>query len=209
MKICIISDTHNLHKRFVLPQADAIIHCGDMTPLGRVHELTNFFKWFSSLNQYKYRICIAGNHDFLFETNSYLAKSLVPSNVFYLEDNGIELDGLYFYGTPVSKPFYDWAFNRPEELLKQYWAMIPDNTDVLITHTPPYQILDYVPFKNTNEGSATLRTEVLERIKPKIHCFGHLHESHGITEIDGIKFINAALLNDNYLPTYEPIVVEI
>lgn len=209
MKICIISDTHNLHKKFVLPEADAIVHCGDMTPLGRVHELTGFFKWFSGLNQYKHRICIAGNHDFLFENNELLAKSLVPRNVIYLQDTGIMLDGVYFYGSPVSKPFFDWAFNRPEEILKQHWEMIPEHTDVLITHTPPHMILDYVPFKNKNEGSPTLRTEVLERIKPKIHCFGHLHESHGISEIDGIKFINASLLDDSYNPKYEPIVVEI
>lgn len=52
MKLCIISDTHNKHKRLSkLPYADVIIHCGDMTSMGHSHEIVEFMKWFSKLEQ--------------------------------------------------------------------------------------------------------------------------------------------------------------
>lgn len=210
MKICIISDTHNKYKQLVnLPDADMIIHCGDATSMGYEHEVREFYKWFSKLKQYKYKIVIAGNHDWFYEKTPQFVKETVPDNVIYLEDSGVEIEGLYFYGTPVQKPFCNWAFNRPEEKLAQHWAAIPDKTDVLITHSPPATILDYVPSANRYEGSPTLLVEVQNRIKPKLHCFGHIHESYGILELDGIKYVNASVLNDSYVLTHEPIVVEI
>lgn len=210
MKLCIISDTHNKHKHLgKLPDADVIIHCGDMTSIGKEHEIRNFFKWFSNLDQYKYKICIAGNHDWLFETSSSWARSLVPSNVIYLEDSGVEIDGLNFYGTPVQKIFCNWAFNRPEEKLEQYYAAIPDNTNILITHNPPYGIGDLVSFHGSNEGSPSLRREVVERIKPLVSAFGHIHEGRGIYTIDDITFINSSNLDDNYDCKFNPIVIEI
>jgi Icc-related predicted phosphoesterase len=212
MKIVIISDTHNKHKQIKsedLPSADIIIHCGDFTSMGYSHEIRNFMKWYSGLVQYDYKIIIAGNHDLMFEDYPVLAKEHIPENVYYLEDSEIEILGLNIYGTPVQKPFDNWAFNRPEEKLKQHWMAIPDNTDVLITHSPPYMIRDYASYSDDNVGSPSLRDEVLNRIKPKIHCFGHIHEKHGITDEDGIKFINASSLNLKYEYVNKPIVVEI
>jgi Icc-related predicted phosphoesterase len=210
MKLCIISDTHNKHKHLGnLPEADIIIHCGDMTSVGKEHEIRNFFKWFSGLTQYKHRICIAGNHDWLFERSGSFARGLVPSNVIYLEDNGVEIEGLKFYGTPVQKIFYNWAFNRPEEKLAKYYAAIPDDTDILITHNPPYMIGDLVPSHGTNEGSPSLYKEVTERVKPLISTFGHIHEGRGIYVGNNTTFINASNLDDNYDCVYNPIVVEI
>jgi Icc-related predicted phosphoesterase len=213
MKLCIISDTHNKHKHIVkLPDADVIIHCGDMTSIGHEHEIANFLKWFSKLNQYKYKIFIAGNHDWLFETNGQLARSLVPDNVIYLEDSGVEIEGKHFYGSPVQSPFFDWAFNRSEEKLKQHWEAIPNNIDVLITHSPPFMIGDYVPTAKEHKGSPSLRSEVLTRIKPIIHCYGHIHEGYGIRVVENTTpttFINASLLNDDYLRVFNPILIEI
>jgi Icc-related predicted phosphoesterase len=207
MKICIISDTHNLHKFLKLPEADCIIHCGDFTSLGKPTEIINFMSWFANLNQYKYKICIAGNHDWLFETDKEKVKSLIYSNIIYLEDSGVTIEGINFYGTPVQKMFCNWAFNRPDENLKLYWDKIPTNTDVLITHSPPYGILDYVP-KYLHQGSESLYDKVCE-IKPKLHCFGHIHESYGIHKEDNITFVNASIVNELYIPINEPIIIEI
>jgi Icc-related predicted phosphoesterase len=208
--IVIISDTHNKHKHLgELPSADMIIHCGDMTSVGKEHEIHNFMKWFSNLNKYKYKICVAGNHDWLYERNSILAKSLVPNNVIYLEDNGVEIEGIKFYGTPVQKHFYNWAFNRDPNILKLHWEAIPDDTDVLITHSPPYNILDYVIWNNSHEGDPSLYNEVTKRIKPIVHCFGHIHGGRGIVEINETTFINACNLDEDYNCIHEPILLEI
>lgn len=210
MKICIISDTHNKHKRLSnLPEADVIIHCGDMTSVGHNHEIKDFMKWYGGLKQYKYKICIAGNHDWLFETNRVLALENVPINVIYLEDSGVEIEGVNFYGSPVQLPFMNWAFNRPEPKLIQHWAAIPDNTDVLITHSPPYAIMDLGRYNMKHAGSPSLYYEVVERIKPKIHCFGHIHSDYGRKNIEDTIFINASNLNDDYMCVNDPVLIEI
>jgi Icc-related predicted phosphoesterase len=209
MKICIISDTHNKHMRLgKLPDADMIIHCGDFTSVGHGHEIRNFMKWYTML-PYKHKLIIAGNHDWLFERNRVLALEDVPKNVIYLEDNGVEIDGINFYGTPVQKPFNNWAFNRPESKLVEHWKAIPDNTDVLITHSPPHTIGDYVPWDNNHHGSPSLYFEVVERIKPKIHCFGHIHGGYGIKVIENTTFINASNLDEDYMCVNAPVLIEI
>jgi Icc-related predicted phosphoesterase len=210
MKICIISDTHNKHKRLsTLPEADMIIHCGDFTSVGKEHEIRDFMKWYTNLEQYKYKLIIAGNHDWLFERSGMHARSLVPKNIVYLQDSGVEIEGLYFYGSPVQLPFYDWAFNREESRLAQHWAAIPDKTDVLITHCPPYMIMDYVPYSMQHEGSPSLYREVTQRIKPLVHAMGHIHNGYGIKIIEGTTFINASNLDEEYMCVNKPILIEI
>jgi Icc-related predicted phosphoesterase len=210
MKLCIISDTHNKHKRLgTLPEADVIIHCGDMTSMGHNHEIIEFMKWFSRLDQFKHKICVAGNHDWLFDTNRLIAREKVPSNVIYLEDQERIIDGVKFYGTPVQLPFMNWAFNKPEERLIQHWQAIPDDTDVLITHQPPYSIFDWSVYDNIHTGSPSLYFEVVERIKPKVHCFGHIHSGHGVKVIEDTTFINASNLDEDYMCVYDPILIDI
>jgi len=211
MKLCIISDTHTKHAYIGIKKydADVIIHCGDMTGNGGTNAIRTFMDWFSGLDKFKHKIVIAGNHDWLFERNNILARESVHDNVIYLEDEEVIIDGVKFYGTPVQPPFMNWAFNKPEERLLPHWQAVPDDTDILITHSPPYMIGDYVPWAKKHEGSHTLYKEVVERIKPKIHCFGHIHEAYGIKELYGIKFINASCLDGDYMAVNDPIIVEI
>ena len=213
-KITLISDTHTMHKglenKFNLPPADYIIHCGDITGLGTEHTTREFLKWFNNLSQYKHKIFIAGNHDWLFEISPALAKDIVEEyeNVIYLEDSGVEINNIKFWGSPVTLPFNNWAFNRSEEKLKQHWEAIPDNIDVLITHGPPYKIMDFGPYSKEYTGSRSLYNEVVDRIKPKIHCFGHIHNDYGIYDHEsGVKFINASNLDESYKITNKPIVL--
>lgn len=209
MKLCIISDTHNKHKHLAkLPDADAIIHCGDFTSIGQSHEIVNFMQWYSKL-PYKYKIIIAGNHDWLFERSRILALEKVPENVIYLEDSGVELEGIKFWGTPVQLPFNNWAFNRHESKLKEHWAAIPDDIDVLITHCPPHTIFDWSIYDNICTGSPSLYWEVVQRIKPKVHCFGHIHGGYGIKAIENTTFINASNLDEDYMCVNNPVLIEI
>lgn len=212
MSIIIISDTHGKHEQLKLPDADMIIHCGDSTTVGKEHEIYKFMKWYSNLDQYKYKIIIAGNHDWLFERNSALAKTYIPENVIYLEDEEVIIKGIKFYGSPVQKPFFNWAFNRPEIVLKKHWKAIPDDVDVLITHTPPYGIGDYVSngySTDRHQGSPSLYKEVVERIKCSLSVFGHIHEGYGIKMINNTTFINASVLDENYMCVNNPILVEL
>lgn len=195
MKIVAISDTHCRHRDIRLPEADMIIHAGDICQNGTEGEVLSFLNWFTKLD-FRYKIFIAGNHDFFFdgETDNYLSK-IIPSNITYLNDSGIEIEGFTIWGSPVTPWLYDGAFNRNRgRNISKHWKKIPENTDILITHGPPYGILD----KNKvgfSTGCQSLKRAV-KRIQPKLHVFGHIHEAGGIAEIQGTTFVNACVYAD-------------
>ena len=108
-------------------------------------------------------------------------------------------------------PVSDWAFMLKNDVRKKKFEEIPTDTELLITHTPPSDILDAKPNaeKKHHHGCVHLREEVLTRIKPLYHMFGHCHDGYGQTQIDGINFINAATCDEDYAPVQPPIYFEI
>jgi len=208
MKLVLISDTHGQHRNLSLPKGDVLIHAGDISQRGLHTEVTDFLDWFSS-QEYKYKIFIAGNHDFYFEDLSKeIVDLLIPDDVIYLNDSGIEIEGIHFYGSPVQPRFYDWAFNRDRgEDIQKHWDMIPASTDVLITHGPPYEILDMTD-GGLRVGCEDLR-ETLHRLKVSCHIFGHIHVSYGAVHKDNCYYANASVLDQNYNLVNDPIVLSI
>jgi Icc-related predicted phosphoesterase len=91
--------------------------------------------------------------------------------------------------------------------MKSKWDMIPEDTDILITHGPPFGHLDVVKGRTDHLGCEVL-TERLKIVKPKIHIFGHIHSGRHIYERDGILFINASVLNEQYKYEYKPITFD-
>ncbi len=214
MKIVCISDTHNAHEQIAVPDGDILIHSGDATTVGNIEQISAFNQWFSSL-PHKHKIFIAGNHDWLFEKDNSLARSLLDKSIIYLQDNFVNIEGLKIYGSPWQPRFYDWAFNlnRGKELAEK-WRWIPSDIDVLITHGPPFKILDEVPrqYFIENTGCEELRKrieQIAELKKLKLHVFGHIHCGYGVKKEFGVKFINASTCDEDYQPTQPPIVVEI
>ena len=203
MKVVTISDTHNKHRELQLPQADMIIHAGDISGSGKIAEVDNFLQWFSSLD-YSYKLFIAGNHDWYFEENISQPSHLIPDNIIYLNDSGVELEGIKIWGSPVQPFFYDWAFNRQRGSdIDKHWQLIPNNTDILITHGPAYGILDKTIYGDL-AGCEELLKKIKE-VKPKVHISGHIHEGYGQVELEGIHFINASVLNEHYQLVNKPI----
>ncbi len=208
MKIVCISDTHGLHHTFSMPKGDMIIHSGDVSMRGREDEIVNFLDWYAGLG-FKYKICIAGNHDFFFEKESSdKIKHLIPENIIYLNESGIEIEGLKIWGSPIQPWFYDWAFNRQRGSdIEKHWQLIPHDVDVLVTHGPAYGIMDLTA-RNEAVGCKDLLKKIKE-VKPKIHVCGHIHEGYGLCEHFGVTFVNASLLNATYSPTNSPVEIEI
>jgi len=208
MKLTIISDTHNRHEDVILPKGEVLIHAGDFTGRGTRAECVSFLKWFAKQN-FKYKILIAGNHDFFFEKNEKEEiQEILPKNIHYLNNSSITIEGVNFYGSPITPFFHNWAFNRERgKEIKQYWDEISDNTDVLITHGPPFGILDKT-VRGEKVGCEELLLAV-KRIKPKFHIFGHIHEDYGIVEKNETTFINASLLNERYYYVNDFVKVDI
>jgi len=55
------------------------------------------------------------------------------------------------------------------------WEMIPSDTDILVTHTPPIGYGDLC-CTGVRAGCVELLSTVQNRVKPKYHVFGHIHE---------------------------------
>jgi Icc-related predicted phosphoesterase len=213
---------------------DTIVVSGDVTNIGEINRAKEFLKWLEK-RPVKNKVIIAGNHDFCFDTNyhaytdtgrsRHIDKEIHNSDkdieelisnypsITYLNDSGCEIDGVKFWGSPVTAWFHDWAFNRERgEDIKPTWDKIPDNTDVLITHGPPKSILSNVFSYADNRVEDVGDDELLKacyRVEPKYHIFGHTHEMYGVKEVDGMTFINASSLDDMYNPINPPICIEV
>ncbi len=214
MKIVCLSDTHNCHEQIPVPDGDILIHAGDATTIGNFQQISAFNKWFANL-PHKIKIFVAGNHDWLFETNGLYARQILDDSIIYLQDSFIEVEGLKIYGSPWQPRFFDWAFNlnRGSELSEK-WRLIPDDIDILITHGPPHGILDQVPRKywveNTGCEELRKRVESLAAFgKLKLHVFGHIHCGYGMAEDFGVHFINASNCDETYNPTQPPLVIDL
>jgi hypothetical protein len=190
MKLNFISDTHNSHNQMRLDRGDILFHSGDVTFNGTDKEFFSFVDWFSE-QPFDHKVFIAGNHDYFISHHLYEVKKYCESkNVHYLQDELIELNGLKIWGTPWMPVYKDMSFNLMEHDLRTKWNLIPKDVDILLTHTPPHTILDYVPRKNFMAGSETLLEKVLD-LDFMINAFGHIHEGNGIAKIGDKLFINA------------------
>ncbi len=162
--------------------------------------------WFDSLD-FRYKIFIAGNHDYFFEKASQAEiEDLIPDGVTYLNDSGIEIEGIQFWGSPVQPWFFNWAFNRFRGLdILKHWDLIPDNTDILITHGPSAGKLDLTSRKE-HVGCVDLM-DAIERIKPLYHICGHIHEAYGEIKESETIYINCSVLNLHYQLENDPVLI--
>ena len=199
MRLVLISDTHEQHDEIKIPDGDVLIHAGDATWIGAPKAVKKFNEWMTSL-PHKHKIVIAGNHDLSIESRQCTFK-------YYLEDSGIEIDGIKFWGSPWTPTFGSWAFMEHRDKIGKYWDLIPHNIDVLITHGPPFGILDRTP-RHQSVGCNKLFNKVVE-IRPKIHVFGHIHHSYGTFKTATTTFINASNCNENYEALNPPIEIDL
>ena len=214
MHVVCISDTHNCNGQIAVPDGDLLIHSGDATVNGTIDEIERFNAWFAGL-PHKHKIFVAGNHDWLFETDNIKARGLLDPSIIYLQDSAIEISGSKIYGSPWQPRFFDWAFNLSRGLeMAEKWGLIPDDLDVLITHGPPNGILDAVPRASGIDHAGC--EELIKRVgkvheagRLKAHIFGHIHCGYGSKVKNGVRFVNASTCDEQYRPIQPPIVFEI
>lgn len=200
MRIVAFSDTHGKHREIDnIPNGDVLIFAGDMTKTGRIMEVVDFANWLERL-PHKYKIVIAGNHDFCFDGNKKeeAVRELEDRGIVYLEDDYITVQDKLFYGSPRSATFDNYVFQAED-----YEWEINDDVDVLITHGPPKNCMDY------SEGYGNVGCEKLAQAKQGLnleaHVFGHIHEVHG--KIDGN--MNVSILDEHYRVKNWPIVFDL
>jgi len=228
MKIVTISDTHWKFNEVEVPECDLLLHAGDISGRGKDEEIISFLDWYANQSA-ECKVLIAGNHDFGFEKKpEWCEQECKKRNIIYLNDSGYtyrfanengEPDKVEIWGSPVQPEFCDWAFNRARtkeesadfgkgpynhyDYIGTHWDLIPNGTDILITHGPPFGILDQCSH-GQRVGCEELLKKI-EKIKLKMHVFGHIHEARGVivNKLDTITYVNASSLNLRYNPHLE------
>jgi Icc-related predicted phosphoesterase len=204
LRLVLLSDTHQLHRGEVeVPDGDILIHAGDFTMFSKsMNAIVDFNQW---LGELPHRcVVVPGNHEFFLE-NDPSRRSLI-SNATVLINEGIEIQGLRIWGSPVT-PLYGGAFGLSSaDDRRRLYARIPENTDVLITHGPPYGVLDSEANSGLHSGCREL-FEAVMRVRPKLHVFGHVHGAYGIFQAEQTTFVNAALFGIHGSLDKSPLVV--
>jgi len=212
VRLVCISDTHGDHEQIELPAGDVLIHAGDLTAHGKQEETHSFMRWLGA-QDYRYKLCVAGNHDTFMEDDAQAAAQFaLDSNVVLLNDSGLTIDDVSFWGSPITPRFMNWSFMRdPGAAIEAHWNLIPDTTDVLITHGPPYGILDKV-IRSDGELEHVGCDSLLSRVRaiaPTFHLFGHIHEGRGRVDENGICFCNVSTMDERYRIRHLPVVIDV
>jgi Icc-related predicted phosphoesterase len=219
IKIVAISDVHCRFKKLIIPECDILISCGDYSFRGLDDEVRLFHEWLHR-QPAKHVISVQGNHEKLvekdFERSRQIALKACP-RVYFIDEGLIELEGLRIWCSAITPYFCDWAWNRYRgQEIKEHWDKIPNDIDILVTHGPPYGILDKVVKQHpaghkvdTFLGCVDLLEKIEQIPTLKHHFFGHIHEGYGHEEIKDVNYWNVSICDKSYNPTNLPIVVDI
>jgi len=204
MRIVLIADTHGLHRQLGVPGGDMLIHAGDFSFNSMLPSIISDFNvWLGSL-PHRHKVVVPGDHEFILEEPRN--RDAITSAIL-LVDSGVEVEGIKIWGSPVT-PLYGGAFgkSRPEDR-KKHWAQIPDGLDILITHGPPFAILDHSRSSERREGCPYL-LEAVFRAFPRIHVFGHIHHGYGLLRTSDTVFVNASLMGEDGSLSRKPVVID-
>ena len=220
LRVVAISDTHGMHRRVNVPAGDVLIHCGDFCNHGDRYEVEDFADWLSGL-PHKHKMVTAGNHDAHVARNPADARALFEqAGVTLLLDEEIVVDGVKFWGSPITPRFGNWDFMKDRGApLAAHWSLIPGDADVVITHGPAFGVCDLVPpYGGRGLPKHAGCVDLLNRLReikavthglyPRYHLCGHIHNGHGAAvsdEFGDLTFVNAAICTEDYEPTNRPI----
>jgi Icc-related predicted phosphoesterase len=207
MRFVCVADLHGYLPP--IPPCDVLLVAGDLCPTGdetppaqRRWLGSTFARWLDEVPA-EAVIGVAGNHDFVGESD---ASALRDLDWHYLEDETVEIGGVSFFGSPWTSRFQDWAFMLTEDELAEKWSLIPPAIDVLCVHSPPLGYGDWISGQMI--GSPSLLAAIDARA-PKLCTFGHVHQGHGTWQRGSSTLVNAAYCGMDYLPKYEPIIVDL
>lgn len=196
-----VSDTHFVFEHVKLPKADIITHSGDFSlDFGDIDTVKEFHAWLRSEAPDSLRILVPGNHDrpTAVELLRARLKDTNDQQTVILEDEYFQDDysGLRFLGTP--RGVYDApnprarSYHGEEDALRECFSSMTYPVDVLVSHSPPHNILDTEDHSERHFGSRAI-AELVERTAPVLHLFGHAHASHGMESRGSVMHANVAI----------------
>ncbi len=209
LQLVLLSDTHEQHAEVEVPPGDILIHAGDFTMFSRnLRSISDFNQWLGKL-PHRWKVVCPGNHEFFLEAD--LRRRSLLDNAIVLVNESAEVEGLKIWGSPIT-PLYGGAFGLSSaEDRRRLYGQIPEDIDVLITHGPPYGILDESPGSDYHQGDPVLLDAAM-RLRPRLYVFGQVHldrRSPRIVESEHTTFVNAALLGPEGAIDKPPIMLKI
>jgi Icc-related predicted phosphoesterase len=215
MRICLTSDLHGTLPE--TPECDLLIIAGDVAPdFGRAGSTvrsadqqdawlcTTFSMWLNERPGDPCIVGIAGNHDFALESDVVLGYDL-PWH--YLVDEGFEFEGVKMWGIPWVPNLSRWAFHLDDARLLERFNRVPDDTDIVISHGPPFGYCDRtVPKFNDVHAGFPGAVDMIDRVQPKLFVCGHIHEGYGYWQRGETTVCNVSLMTENYEPTQPPVL---
>ena len=209
MKIVAISDIHGKISKIDVPPCDLLLLAGDIAPWYGNYSVRNQAEWINSkfrkwciTQPAKEIVFCPGNHEFVFENNSHMIQNDIRCK--FLIDDFVIIDGFKVYCSPWQIHFCNWAFNEDEETLAYKWSMIPDDIDILVTHSPPYgygdTILQSSTMMNEHLGSPSLTSRIQQLKNLQLNVFGHIHSGDHKRYIlrNGTILQNVSVLDEAY-----------
>ncbi len=185
-----------LHRQVEIPDGDLLIFAGDMSVCRTLQDVAGFNDFLAAL-PHRHKVVIGGNHDHLLASSPEQGRALLKDAI-YLQDESVTIEGIKLYGSPWQPTFNTNAcdaFALPRgAVMRSKWDRIPEDTDILITHSPPCGIMD--EDGGISHGCSDL-IEAVQRIAPALHIFGHIHNHNGIKKIGSTTFINCNVKDKN------------
>jgi len=190
VKIYAVADIHGRKSRLermrsavAATRPDLVVMAGDITGFGNQDDL------FAGLDSLSIPIlAVAGNTD-----NANLEKEFAKyQNMLSIQLRKEVIDGVSFIGLggTLSVPFLEKLRPKDNRGLDALAEDLGDE-DILVTHTPPWGILDR-GFASLHGGSRWLR-ELLERRHPRLLICGHIHEDRGAAAVEGTTVVNCSM----------------
>lgn len=211
-----ISDTHGYHELLNVPEnIDWVIHSGDFTNYHDVIrnelEMLNFIKWYKDLD-IPIKILIAGNHDaYAFTNTKEFTQMCTLNDIIYLENDYVIIDGIKVFGSPNTPRFGDWYFMKDRSKMDKHWKNVDDDVDIFVVHGPPKGFLDLSEDRQHNLercGCNALKKHILNRIRPFLCLFGHIHNNKDIINAGTLElaeyntiFSNGSVVTDGKFGT--------
>ncbi|UJR37932.1 hypothetical protein I4U23_030618 [Adineta vaga] len=184
LRFVCMSDTHNEIGKISIPNGDVFVHCGDAVKHRTSARDLRIFNEFVGKLPHKYKLFVSGNHCTCLNPQQPEESQKFLSNITYLQDQLIDIEGVRIYGSPWRPKrgcFYQAeAFGYDSKRIRNdKWSKIPEDIDLLLTHGPPYSIRDYNESTRDLLGCPALLDEIVTRVRPRVHLFGHMHSCFG------------------------------